>query len=171
MLALLKRSASTASTGMCKADAPSGASDAFVPHNFNKLPRLSPPECAPASLRMMANELITAIQRCSIGDKEQLQAAAELASIFVSELRNLLVHRQQLQPQVFRQVLPAVQHFLHRTKIISAADTGAVLCSANRLLGAAAAFVALGESCHCLLSLLTWDASATCSSVGEVGNG
>ena len=76
---------------------------------------------------------------------------AELAGIFTSELLGLLVARPQLQPQIFRQALPAVQHFLHRTKIISAADAGNVLRSANRLLGAAAAFVALGEPCSGLL--------------------
>ena len=138
------------SYSMCKADAPPGMRDAFDPHlsSPNKLPQVSPPRPSDFAPRMMANELITAIQRCSIGDKEQQQSAAELAAIFVGELLELLVHRPQLQPQVFRQVLPAVQHFLHRTRIISAADTGSILRSANRLLGAAAAFVALGEFCH-----------------------
>lgn len=140
----------TAFYNACKADPPSGTRDAFAPHfsSPSKLPQLSPPRPSDFAPRMMANELITAIQRCSIGDREQQQSAAELAAIFVGELMELLVHRPQLQPQVFRQVLPAVQHFLHRTRIISAADTGSILRSANRLLGAAAAFVALGGPCH-----------------------
>ena len=138
----------TASRIMCQADA---SSDVFVAHTSSHKPEMLPPPPSQFAPRMMANELVTAIQRCSIGDKEQLQAAAELAAIFTSELLGLLVARPHLQPQIFRQALPAVQHFLHRTKIISAADTGNVLRSANRLLGAAAAFVALGEPCSGLL--------------------
>lgn len=123
---------------MCRVE---GTNDAFVPHFEGKMPEL--PQTY--TTNMMAQELVTAIQRCAIGDKEQLQAAAELAAIFIAELTELLVQRPQLQPQIFRQVLPAVQNFLDRSKIISAADTGAVLRNANRLLGAAAQFVGVGE--------------------------
>ncbi len=94
--------------------------------------------------RMLASELITAIQRCAIGDKEQLQSASELGAIFVSELHQLLVNRPNLQPQTFRQILPAVQYFLNRSLMVSAADTGDALRNANRLLAAATGFVALG---------------------------
>jgi hypothetical protein len=93
---------------------------------------------------MLAGELVIAIQRCSIGDKEQLQSAAELASIFIAELHQLLVHRPNLMPQTFRRVLPAVISFLDRSKMISVSDTGPILEKANRLLAAAANFVALG---------------------------
>jgi hypothetical protein len=96
--------------------------------------------------RMMSSELITAIQRCSIGDKEQLQDAAELAAIFIEDLTELIVQRPSLQPQVFRQALPSCQHLVDRTRIISPLDTGSALRNANRLLAAAAQFVALGEA-------------------------
>ena len=102
----------------------------------------APSDFAP---RMLSSELIMSIQRCSIGDKEQLQDAAELAAIFIEELTELITQRPQLMPQVFRQALPACQHFLHRTKMISPLDSGKALCNANRLLGAASQFVALGE--------------------------
>ena len=98
--------------------------------------------------RMMSSELIISIQRCSIGDREQLQDAAELAAIFVEELSELVTQRPQLQPQVFRQALPACQHFLQRTRMISPLDSGKALRDANRLLGAASQFVALGERHH-----------------------
>lgn len=106
--------------------------------------------------RMLASELITAIQRCAIGDKEQLQSASELGAIFISELHQLLVNRPNLQPQTFRQILPAVQYFLNRSLMITAADTGAVLRNANRLLAAAAGFVALGDSAitRCVSALM-----------------
>ncbi|CAL8463688.1 g3222 [Coccomyxa elongata] len=100
---------------------------------------------------MLASELITAIQRCAIGDKEQLQSASELGAIFVSELHQLLVNRPNLQPQTFRQILPAVQYFLNRSLMISAADSGDVLRNANRLLAAAAGFVALAAEQHALM--------------------
>ena len=57
----------------------------------------APSDFAP---RMLSSELIISIQRCSIGDKDQLQDAAELAAIFIEELTELILQRPQLQPQV-----------------------------------------------------------------------
>lgn len=96
--------------------------------------------------RMVASELITAIQRCALGDREQLQAASELASIFIAELHQLLVFRPNMQAQVFRQILPAVQRFLSRGAIVDAKEGCAqTLANANRLLAAASSFVALSK--------------------------
>ena len=96
--------------------------------------------------RMVASELITAIQRCALGDREQLQAASELASIFIAELHQLLVFRPNMQAQVFRQILPAVQRFLSRSAIVDATKGCAqTLANANRLLAAASSFVALSK--------------------------
>ena len=113
--------------------------------SLGKLAGMPAPPSSDFQPRMLASELITAIQRCAIGDKEQLQSASELGAIFVSELHQLLVNRPNLQPQTFRQILPAVQYFMNRSLMISAADTGDVLRNANRLLAAAAGFVALGD--------------------------
>ena len=97
--------------------------------------------------RMVASELITAIQRCALGDKEQLQAASELSTIFIAELHQLLVFRPNMQAQVFRQVLPAVQRFLSRKAIVDATNgCPQTLANANKLLAAASGFVALSES-------------------------
>ena len=121
------------------------ALDAPRTTSLGKLAAVAVPPQSDFQPRMLASELITAIQRCAIGDKEQLQSASELGAIFVSELHQLLVNRPNLQPQTFRQILPAVQYFLNRSLMISAADTGDVLRNANRLLAAAAGFVALGD--------------------------
>lgn len=62
---------------MCRADAfPLAA----VPSHA-KFPEMAP-QPSDYQPRMVASELITAIQRCALGDKEQLQSAAELAGIY-----------------------------------------------------------------------------------------
>ena len=112
----------------------------------SKVPGITPVRPSDYQPRMVASELITAIQRCALGDREQLQAASELASIFIAELHQLLVFRPNMQAQVFRQILPAVQRFLSRSAIVDATEGCAqTLANANRLLAAASSFVALSK--------------------------
>lgn len=127
---------------MCRPECSPGCA---APGEVKHLAQMPPPTTSEFQPRMMADELVISIQRCAIGDKEQLQSASELAAIFISELHQLLVQRPNLMPQTFRRVLPAVTSFLNRSAIISMCDTGAVLIKANRLLAAASAFVALGK--------------------------
>lgn len=126
---------------MCRPDVfPGGAP------THGKIPSMAPVQPSDYQPRMVASELITSIQRCALGDKEQLQAAAELASIFLNELHQLLVFRPNMQAQVFRQILPAVQRFLSRSAVVDAADGCThTLANANGLLAAASSFVALSE--------------------------
>lgn len=113
----------------------------------NKVPGLAVVRPSDYQPRMIASELITAIQRCALGDKEQLQAASELSTIFIAELHQLLVFRPNMQAQVFRQVLPAVQRFLSRRAVVDAANgCPQTLANANKLLAAASSFVALSKS-------------------------
>ena len=127
---------------MCRADAfPVTDSPAH-----SKLSQMAPVQSSDYQPRMIASELITAIQRCALGDKEQLQAASELSAIFINELHQLLVFRPNMQAQVFRQILPAVQRFLARSAVVDATDGCAqTLGNANKLLAAASSFVALSE--------------------------
>ena len=120
------------------------AGTAVAPSKVPGLAVVRPSDYQP---RMVASELITAIQRCALGDKEQLQAASELSTIFIAELHQLLVFRPNMQAQVFRQVLPAVQRFLSRKAIVDATNgCPQTLANANKLLAAASGFVALSES-------------------------
>ena len=127
---------------MCRADAfPEPATSVH-----SKLPQMAPVQPSDYQPRMVASELITAIQRCALGDKEQLQAASELSAIFINELHQLLVFRPNMQAQVFRQILPAVQRFLSRSAVVDATDAcNQTLANANKLLAAASSFVALSE--------------------------
>ena len=68
------------------------------------------------------------------------------AGIFINELHQLLVFRPNMQAQVFRQILPAVQRFLSRSNVVDATDgCSDTLANANRLLAAASSFVALSK--------------------------
>lgn len=128
---------------MCRADIYS-AGTAVAPSKVPGLAVVRPSDYQP---RMVASELITAIQRCALGDKEQLQAASELSTIFIAELHQLLVFRPNMQAQVFRQVLPAVQRFLSRKAVVDATNgCPQTLANANKLLAAASGFIALSES-------------------------
>ena len=127
---------------MCRADAFPAAASAVQ----SKVPQMAPVQPSDYQPRMIASELITAIQRCALGDKEQLQAASELSAIFINELHQLLVFRPNMQAQVFRQILPAVQRFLSRSAVVDATDAcNQTLANANKLLAAASSFVALSE--------------------------